>query len=258
MKKFIFLMLMLPLMAVAQNKQESRIFESAILTPKSGEVDQLQAGLKAHNKKYHSEGDFGARVYWIANGRYTGSYKWVMGSFPWSAMDNEPWDAKEHAADWNKNVQAHITPWSGDQSYWKVNPELSQFPKDFKIKNMQVTYYDIARGKYEKAMKLVKKAIGVNQKKMPDETFAFYTNQFPSTKEGRDIAIISFFDKATWLDEGNTLKEPYEETYGEGSWGDFIEDWIDVTNGSETELWIYLPDLSGKSGEVKGSASTQK
>ena len=242
---------MLPLLATAQNEKEYRIFESATLTPKSGEVEQLEAGLKAHNEKYHSTGDFGVRVYWITNGRYTGSYHWSMGSLPWSAMDNPTWDEAEHAADWNKNVQAHITPWSGDQSYWKFNVEESQFPADFTINNMLVTYYDVERGEGEKAMALIRRVTKVYHDKLPNKTYGIYTNELPSTKEGRDIAVISFFEKSGWMGEDHNLKPMYEEVYGAGSWADFIEDWIEVTAGSESEIWIFRPDLSGISGEVK-------
>lgn len=253
MKKLILVLLMLPIMALAQKDKEYRIFETANLTPKSGEVEQLEAGIKAHNKKYHAEGDFAARVYWIANGRYTGNYHWSMGSLPWSAMDNTTWDESEHASDWNKNVQAHITPWSGDQSYWKFNAELSQFPKDFTLKNLHATYFDVKRGEWENAMTLIKKVVDVYRAKLPDTTFGIYTNELPSTKNGRDIVMISFFDKAAWMGEDHSIKSKYEEVHGAGSFADFIKDWIAVTNGSESELWIFRPDLSGKSGQVKAS-----
>jgi hypothetical protein len=39
--------------------------------------------------------------------------------------------------------------------------------------------------------------------------------------------------------------------YGAGSWDKFLEDWFASTEGGETELWIFRPDLSGINGEVK-------
>ncbi len=251
MKKLIIVLLFLPLLAGAQDKSEYRIFESANLIPKSGEVEELEAGLKEHNKKYHSKDDFAARVYWIANGPNTGSYHWSMGSLPWSALDNVPYDKAEHAADWNKNVQAHCTPWSGDQGYWKFNTELSQFPKDFTINKLLVTYYDVKRGEWDKAMALVKKVTDVYHQKLPADTYGIYTNELPSTKEGRDIAVISFFEKAAWMGEDHSIKPMYEEVYGAGSFAEFLKEWMEVTIGSEDELWIFRDDLSGKNGDVK-------
>lgn len=253
MKKLILIMLLLPMLAIAQDEKEYRIFETANLAPKSGEVEALEAGLKAHNQKYHSAGDFGARVYWIANGSNTGSYHWSMGSLPWSAMDNPIWDEDEHTADWNKNVQAHITPWSGDQSYWKFEAALSQFPKDFTLKNLYATYYDVKRGEWEKAMALVKKVTDVYHDKSPDEIYGIYSNEMPSTKEGRDLVMISFFDKSSWMGEDHSIKTKFEEVHGAGSFKVFIKEWTEVTVGSETEIWIFRPDLSGISGDVKGA-----
>ncbi len=253
MKKLGLLMFLLPMLAIAQNDKEYRIFETANLQPKSGEVAELEAGLKAHNQKYHSAGDYGARVYWITNGPNTGNYHWSMGSLPWSAFDNPTYDEAEHAADWNKNVQAHITPWSGNQSYFKFNEELSQFPKDFTIKNLQVTYFDVKRGEWLKAMALVKKVTDVYHSKLPNETFGIYTNELQSTKDGRDIAMISFFEKSAWMGEDHSIKSTYDEVHGKGSWEQFIKDWIEVTNGAEDEIWIFRPELSGISGDVKGA-----
>lgn len=253
MKKFILIMFLLPALAMAQNTKEYRIFETANLTAKSGELEKLEAGLKAHNQKYHGAGDFGARVYWIANGPNTGSYHWSMGSLPWSALDQPPYDEAAHTADWNKNVQAYMTPWSGEQSYWKFNEELSQFNKDFTIKNLQVTYFDIKRGEWEKAMALVKKVMDVYHTKLPNETIGIYTNELPSTKSGRDISIISFFDKSAWMGEDHSIKPMFEEVHGAGSFTEFIKSWIEVTNGSEDEIWIYRADLSGINGDIKGT-----
>lgn len=253
MKKLILILFLLPMLAMAQNNEEYRIFETVNLAPKPGEVEKLEAGLKAHNQKYHNAGDFGVRVYWIANGSRTGSYHWSMGSLPWSALDNPPFDEAEHTSDWDKNVQPYVLAGSGEQRYSRFHAELSQFPKDFTIKNLQVTYYDIKRGEWEKAMALVKKVIDVYHAKLPNESFGIYTNELPSTKDGRDIAVISFFEKSAWMGEDHSIKAMYEEVHGTGSFAYFIKEWIEVANGSENEIWIFRPDLSGISGDVKGA-----
>ena len=178
-----------------------------------------------------------------------------MGPFPWSSLDNRPAQKEGHDNDWNKNVAPYTTVGSGAQSYWRSHPELSRFPKDFTIKNMSVDYWDIKRGKYEDAMKLVEKVNKVYAAKAPNEIWGIYTNEFSSTKEGRDLAVISFFDKSAWLGQDNSIAKKYEEMNGAGSWAQFIKDWMEVTNGGETEIWIYRPDLSGISGDVKVASS---
>lgn len=244
-------MLLLPFLAISQNSTGYGVFENALLTPNPTQIIQFEKGIAAHNKKYHTAGPYGGRVYWISNGPNTGSYMWVMGPFPWSSLDNRPAQKDGHDADWNTNVAQYATANSGSQSYWRGHSELSRFPKDFTIKNMAVDTWDIKRGKNEEAMKLVEKVIKVYSEKLPDDIFGVYTNEFPSTKEGKDLSVISFFDKSAWLGEDHGMSKNYEEVYGAGSWTQFLKDWMDVTNGGETEIWIFRPDLSGISGDVK-------
>ncbi len=246
-------MLLLPLLAISQSSTEYGVFETANLIPNPTQISQFEKGLMEHNKKYHGEGPYGVRVYWVANGPNTGSYHWSMGPFPWSALDNGPAEKEGHDDDWNKNIAPYSTATSGQESYWRSHPELSRFPKDFTIKKMSVDYWDIKRGKYDDAMKLVEKVNKVYAAKSPDETWGIYTNEFGSTKEGRDLAVISFFEKSAWLGQDNSIAKKYDELNGTGSWAQFIKDWIDVTNGGETEIWIFRPDLSGISGDVKAA-----
>lgn len=253
MRKLIFTMLLLPFVAISQNSTEYGVFETANLIPNPAQITQFEKGLAAHNKKFHGEGPYGARVYWISNGPNTGSYHWSMGPFPWSSLDNRPTQKEGHDADWNNNVAQYMTADSGSQNYWRLHNELSRFPKDFTIKNMKVDYWDIKRGKYEDAIKLVEKVNKVYAEKNPDEIWGIYTNEFPSTREGRDLAVISFFDKSAWLGEEDGLAEKYNEVYGAGSWEQFLKDWYDVTEGGESELWVFRPELSGTSGNVKAA-----
>lgn len=251
MKKVIYLIFLLPFLVVSQNSTEYTVFETADLVPNPAQINQFEKGLAAHNKKYHSEEPYGVRVYWVANGPNTGSYHWSMGPFPWSTLDNGPSEKEDHDADWNTNVAQYLTAQSGQESYWRSHTELSRFPKDFTINKMVVDYWDIKRGKYDDAMELVKKVQDVYAQKSPDEIYGIYTNEFPSTKEGKDLAVISFFDQSAYLGQDHSIAGKYDEVNGKGSWDQFLKDWMDVTNGGSTEIWLFRPDLSGISGDVK-------
>lgn len=237
-------------MAISQNT-EPLIFENGLIKCSPANVKQFEKGVAAHNKKYHAEGPYGARVYTIGNGPNTGSYMWVMGPLPWSAMDSRP-KLEGHDEDWTNNVMPYMLP-EGDQTYWEFEVELSHFPKDFMLKNLLVDMYDVKRMKGQEAKDLLKKINKVMVEKFPDESFGIYTNEFPSTKEGRDIAFISFFEKSAWLGEDNDFVAKYNSVHGAGSFAKFLKDWEDVTNGSETEMWRYRADLSGLSGEIKAA-----
>ena len=245
-------MFLLPLLAISQNSTEYGVFENAILTPNPAQITQFEAGLAAHNKKYHGEGAYAAQVYWISNGPDTGSYMWIMGPTTWSAMDNRPAQKDGHDADWNANVLKYIMP-KRCQTYWKAIPEASRFANDFIIKNLVVDYYDVKRGKAKDAMALVEKIHKVYAEKLPEENYGIYTNEFSSTKEGRDLAVVSFYDKMGRISQDNGLDKKFDEVHGKGSWEQFLKDWHDVTEGGESELWIYQPNLSGVSGEVKAA-----
>lgn len=250
MRKLIFTMLLLPLLAVSQNSTEYGVFENSLLTPNPAQVTQFEAGLAAHNKKYHAEGAYGADVFWISSGPNAGSYIWSMGPTPWSAMDNRPAQKDGHDADWNNNVLKYMMP-EGNQTYWKTIPEASRFAKNMTVKNLVVDYYDVKRGKMKEAMKLVEKIHKAYSEKLPEETYGVYTNEFSSTKEGRDIAVVSFFENMEQFSQDNGMDKKYDEVHGSGSWDQFLKDWQDVTDGGESELWIFRADLSGTTGEIK-------
>lgn len=244
-------MFLVPIMALAQSENEYMIFETANLTPNPTQIAQFEKGLAAHNKKFHGDGPYGARIYWVSSGPNTGSYHWSMGPLPWSALDGRPGEKEGHDTDWDTNVLAYVTPGSGATSYWKHEADLSRFSQDFTIKNMLVDYYDITRGKGEEAMALVEKIGKVYAEKLPDETYGIYSNQLGSTKEGRDLAVISFFDKSAWMGQDNGFPALYDEVHGEGGFEKFLKEWYAVTEGGESELWLLRPDLSGISAEVK-------
>ncbi|WP_235003984.1 hypothetical protein [Aequorivita lipolytica] len=252
MRKLIFTMLLLPLLAISQNSTEYGVLENVMITPNPSQLSQFEAGLAAHNKKYHGNGAYGARVYWISSGPNAGSYMWVMGPTPWSAMDARPAQVDGHDADWNKNVAAYAMP-QGNTTYWKFNAEMSRFSKDFTLKNLLLDTYDVKRGKMKEAMALVEKIGKVYAQKLPNEIYGIYTNEFSSTKEGKDLTVVSFFDKMGWISEDNGMDKKFDEVHGKGSWDKFLEDWYDVTDGGETELWIFRPELSGISGDVKAA-----
>ncbi|MGB5269512.1 MAG: hypothetical protein WBN52_03330, partial [Eudoraea sp.] len=88
MRKFLYLMLLFPFLVISQGAQEYMVMENVMLTAIPTKTAEFEAGLAAHNKKYHAEGAHGARVYWISNGKNAGKYIWAMGPLPWSAMDS--------------------------------------------------------------------------------------------------------------------------------------------------------------------------
>ncbi len=249
MKKVLLWILLLPFIAVSQNGNEYMVFENGLLSPKLDKISQFESGLAAHNKKYHKEGTFGARVHWIGNGPNTGKYIWSMGPLPWSAFDNRP--AQEgHDEDWNSNVLPYMMP-ETDQNYWKYEAELSNFPKDFKLNKLLVDFYDVKRFKGSEAKSLLGKINKVMKEKFADATYGVYTNELPNSKHGNDIAVIYFFEKSGFMGEDWKFADKYNEVHGAGSFDTFMKDWENVTQGKYSEIWHYKSELSGLPGDVK-------
>jgi len=252
MKKTLFLLLLIPCLAISQTDQEYMILENAMVTVNPSKITAFEKGLAEHNKKYHSEGAFAARTYWITNGDNAGKYVLVTGPLPWSAMDSRP-NQEGHSEDWNKNVAAYAMP-DWNQTYWKFEAALSNFPNDFTLNKIHLNIFDIKRFKRQKAMELMKKIHKTMTVKFPNDAYGIYTNELPSTKEGRDLTFVSFFDKSSWMSEDNEFPKNFNEVHGEGSFEHFLEDWGKVTVGGEQEVWIYRKDLSGADALIKAAS----
>ena len=245
-------LLLLPFLCVAQNTSEGLVFESVMLTPNPAKVAEFEAGMAAHNKKYHAEGTYGARVYWISSGANSGKYMWNMGPLPWSALDNRPSDGG-HDEDWSTNVIPYVMPES-NVSYMKFHPQLSNFSKDFTLKNLSVFMIDIKRFKNKDFMdKVISKVQKVYAEKMPDEIYGVYTNEM-NNMEGRDFAWVGFFDSMAWMGKEDKFPQYFEEVHGEGSFKTFLDDVAATTNGDMAELWVHRKDLSGLSAEIVASS----
>ena len=250
MRKLIYWIFLIPFMVVSQNDRQAEymVFENLILTPQPDKIQQFEEGLAAHNKKFHASAPYGVRVYEIASGPNVGKYMWTMGPFPWSALDERP-DDDAHGQDWVNNVAPYLTGES-DQTYWKFNSNLSNFPKDFQVDKLLVDMYDVKRFENERTMKAMDKVAKVMKDKYPDRIYGVYTNELPATKDGRDLAMIFFFDKMAWLGQDSEFAENYNEVYGQNGWDDFMKEWKEISDGKQSELWIFDPDLSGLGAEV--------
>jgi len=251
-KNLFSLMLLIPLLSISQSKSEYAIIENGLITAHPEKVKQFETNVAAHNKKYHAEGIYGARVYSISNGKNVGKYIWAMGPLPWSALDNRP--AKEgHDEDWRDNVVPNMTA-EGDQTYWKFNAGLSNFPKDFTIKNLLVDVYDLKRFQGEKMQVLMKKIQKVMVEKFTEDTYGIYTNELSSMTDGKDMAFVSFFNKMGWLGEDGQFSKKYDEVHGAGSFATFLKEWGEISHGKySSEIWVYRADLSGLGGDIKAA-----
>ena len=247
MRKLMITLLLLPLFALAQTT-EDLIIENVMLTVNPEKIMEFEAGIAAHNKKFHAEGPYGARVYNIDNGKNAGKYMLIMGPFPWSAIDGRP-STQEHTDDNNKNISKYLMP-EVDVNYMKMHPELSNFSRDFEINKVSVFMIDIKRFKEPDFMeKVVKKVVKVYKEKMPDQIYGIYTNEMGSA-DGLDFGWVDFFDSSSWLGKEDKFVQNFEEVHGAGSFAGFLADVEATTHGERTEIWTLRKDLSGPNAMV--------
>ncbi len=242
MKKLLFTMLLMPLLMVSQSN-EALVLENVMLTVQPDKIAEFEAGLAAHNNKFHAEGPYGARVYNVQNGKNAGKYMLIMGPLPWSAMDGRP-STKEHSDDNNKNVSPYITS-KVEVNYMKMHPELSNFSKDFEINKVSVFMIDIKRFKNGDFMeKVIKKVAKVYKEKMPDQIYGVYSNEM-NNMDGMDFGWVEFFESSSWMAREDKFAQYFEEVHGAGSFEGFIADVEATTDGDRTEIWTLRNDLSG-------------
>tara|TARA_R110000765_G_scaffold106213_5_gene196564 strand:+ start:2233 stop:2994 length:762 start_codon:yes stop_codon:yes gene_type:complete len=247
MKKLLYTLVLVPLMMVAQTN-ESLVIENVMLTVKPDKIAEFEAGIAAHNKKFHASGPYGARVYSILNGKNAGKYMLIMGPLPWSAMDGRP-ASKEHTDDNNKNINQYIES-EVEVNYMKMHPDLSNFSKDFEINKVSVFMIDIKRFKDMDFMeKVVKKVAKMYKEKMPDQIYGLYTNEIPNM-DGMDFAWVDFFDNSSWMAKDDTFMRDFEEVHGTDSFQQFIKDVEATTDGDKGEIWSLRKDLSGPDAKV--------
>lgn len=254
MKSLFLLLLLVPFLAISQVEDEAAVseyllHENELLTPSPTHLTRFREGLQQHNEEFHSEAPYGVRVYHITGGPNSGKYMSVMGPFPWSALDSAD-DREEHHEDWETNVQPYLQPGS-NTSFWRLHPEMSVLSEDFEVDKLLVRYYDVKAYQEDRMMKLIDMLGKVMKEKFPEIQYATYTNILPYEKEGKDVALVFFFDDYAWLGKDPDFKKAYQEFYGIRGLEEFLADWQEVNLGEESEIWVFDPELSGIGSTVE-------
>jgi len=247
MKKLLYTLVLLPLLMVSQTN-ESLVIENVMLTVNPEKIAEFEAGIAAHNKKFHAEGPYGARVYNILNGKNASKYMLIMGPLPWSAMDARP-SSQAHTDDNNKNVSQYLTS-EVEVNYMKMHPELSNFSRDFEINKISVFMIDVKRFKQQDFMeKVMKKVVKVYKEKMPNQLYGVYSNEL-NNMDGMDVGFVNFFDSMSWMGKEDTFPKYFEEVHGTGSLAKLMADLEATTDGDKAEIWTLRKDLSGSDAKV--------
>ena len=251
MRAVFYWIMILPFVVISQTNGTYTVTENGIMTANPKFINEFETGVANHNNKYHTDGEYGSHIYQINNGPDYGKYLWVMGPIPWRAFDDRP-QQEGHDEDWNKNIEPYTIA-GGDQHYWRFYPNLSNFPKDFSINKALAGIYDVKRYKKEEALTLMNKVKKVMREKYQNDSYGVYYNEFPNEIDGKDLMVVSFYQNSGWLGRTKDFSIKFEEVFGKGAFDKFLKEWESVTNGKQSEIWIFREDLSGIDGEMKSS-----
>ncbi|NND33914.1 MAG: hypothetical protein HKN76_15100 [Saprospiraceae bacterium] len=227
--------------------QNDIMFEFVTMTPKDGMSDELIDRMKSHNDTYHAENPHGARVYSVNSGMQSGKLIWVMGPTTWTDMDNRP-AGDAHDDDWEL-VQDLIEN-EVNVEYFRLEPSLSNFSKDFDIKNIWIRFTDLKPWQGYRYRTLMQNLQKVYAEKMPDQQRGIFWNTMGNYKDGRDVMTALYHDGLDWMDEDANLVMKYEEVHGNGSWRNFMSEIEDIVHGSDIMMMSLVPEMGGLSPRI--------
>lgn len=239
MKKMLALLLLLPLLTLAQKKN---VINSFRVQPKPEKISEFEKALTNHAQKYHT-GDWKWRVFEVQSGPESGFYHVVEGPNSWDDIDGRKDISAEHTADWNKNV-APLTTGAGMSGFNLFREDLSTVQLTDYSDKIAITHIYPKVGytdKVEEILKKVKKAWEAG-----NQTVAVYE---ASSSGPAQFGLVFRYKQG--LKERNSdfrkpLKERYNTVNGEDSFDNYLQAVRDYIDKAWSELLFSRADLSSK------------
>lgn len=228
MKKFLTSIIRLTIMicvsaTITKAQSDYVLFLSIYLDPAPGKGVELVEGLKAHNQKFHAEGDDKAYFWSILTGPRSGQFVWAQGPIKYSKLDVAL--TAEHTADWEKNVAANCVKVSNYQ-FSKRNEELTYNPENETVGENILARIFYGISDQTALLEGIGKIKAVCEAKKYDMARRVYTSEFRSDK-GEDVFLIYPFSSWTEFESRRGLpanfSEDFDSVHGEGSWAKTTE-----------------------------------
>jgi hypothetical protein len=243
MKKGITLAGLLMLLIVCafsqvSNEKPKLVAENMYIMPKQGMEDKFEAAVKAHDQKFHPDGPYKAGLRKVEYGDKAGWYVWVFGPTTYSSLDSRPTKENGHAEDWSKTVDPLVETY-GETTLFEFNAELS-YGVDIltKSKYYELWTVDLKRGQYYRFKALAEK-LKKTYESMAKSAFLVYDNTLHTSKNA-DVAMLWSFDTYDEWSKDPGLKAAFEKIYGEGSWKNLMDEWLDITVDYNAEIRSFV------------------
>lgn len=239
MKKFFFLLLLVPILGMSQTKN---VVTSDRYFPKADKVLEFEKALAAHAQKYHT-GDWKWRVYEIQSGPDAGGYHVSEGPTSWATLDGRGNLGTEHNNDWNKSVAIYLTGRT-EVNYAVYLDSLSTVALTNFSDKIIITHMFPKPGMVNGALDLVKRL----KKVWTDgnENVAVY--QAVSSGNPQIITVTRLKEGLRELADGfrKPMPERYNTANGAGSWDAYLADYAKSVESRWSEILFLRADLSSK------------
>jgi hypothetical protein len=239
MKKFFFIVLLLPLFGMAQTKT---IITSNRLFAKNDKVSDFEKALTSHAQKYHKS-EVAWRVWSIESGPDAGGYMVTEGPSTWSTLDGRGDISAEHTADWEKNVLP-LTTGLGQSGYYDFQADLSTVQLTDYADKIVINHMTAKPGKINDMKALIQKLKKVWQD--GNESVAVYATVFSGEPGFIYVTRLKNGLKELATDYRKPLADRYNAANGAGSFDRWLKDYADIVQSRWSELLTYKPLLSSK------------
>jgi hypothetical protein len=225
--------------ALAQTSDEkpTLVSETMYILPKKGMEESFEAAVKAHDLKFHPDGQYKASLRKVEYGEKSGWYSWVFGPTTYAALDTRPTKENGHDADWTKTIDPLVETY-GTISLWNYNLDLSYGMDILKKSNhYEVWQVQLKPGQYYRF-----KAIAERLKKAYEsmENTAFIILENPVHNKSGDVCMLwSFNSYSEWSKDAGITKA-YEKLFGEGSWQQALDEWSDIVVDYASEIRSFV------------------
>jgi hypothetical protein len=239
MRKFFFLLLLIPVLGISQKN----VMSTFRAFPKVDKVLEFEKALAAHAQKYHT-GDWKWRVWTIQSGPDANGYHITEGPLSWDLIDGRGDISVEHNNDWNKNVAIYLTD-RGSAGYSVFEDTLSTVSLTDYADKINITHWYPKLGWGNKVRNEIVKMKKAWQ--AAGQSVAVYT---ASSSGPAQFTLVTRYKQG--LKERNqgffkeSFKTRYEKAHGEDSFEDFLDMIRNNLTDSWSELLFYRAELSSK------------
>ena len=224
--------------AQTSDDKPATVTESLRILPKKGMEENFEAAIKAHDLKFHPDGQYKAGLRKIEYGENSGWYVWVFGPTTYAALDTRPKKENGHNDDWVKTIDPLVEKY-GETSLSNYNPDLS-YGMDILMKSnyYQLWSVQLKQGQYYR-FKAIAEKLKKTYESMANIAFVIYDIPLHTSKGGDVSLIWSFNTLADWSKDAQ-LNKAYEKIFGEGSWQLAVDEWTDIVVDYNAEIRSFV------------------